>query len=237
VARLLLLGFPRQITFLRQQLALPAPARSWATPFGGSAAVVEGVIQAAIEQGCTAEVRSAEQFGRLAEAMANRWLVEAHALRQQVLQVLEAHAAALGTVTLLEQRVGGKPPLSTFFQQRRMDLTRLAPPDLLERVTPPVLAHLPRYLQALGLRCERALSDFARDQARERDLAALRARFEQLLAALPAAGGSERRAALEEVRWMLEELAVSLFAQELRTARPVSVKRVGQRLAEIAQMA
>ncbi|MFM1892694.1 MAG: hypothetical protein RLZ44_1771, partial [Pseudomonadota bacterium] len=38
---------------------------------------------------------------------------------------------------------------------------------------------------------------------------------------------------LEEIRWMLEELRVSLFAQELGTAYPVSVKRVGRRWREL----
>jgi len=46
----------------------------------------------------------------------------------------------------------------------------------------------------------------------------------------------EKRAALEDVFWMLEEYKVSVFAQELKTAFPVSAKRVSVKLAQIERM-
>lgn len=84
------------------------------------------------------------------------------------------------------------------------------------------LAHLPRYLKGVTLRLDKLRADPARDTARLAEMRPLEQRYLRVVA--------ERRgvrdARLEEFRWLLEELRVSLFAQELRTPQPVSVKRL-----------
>ena len=84
------------------------------------------------------------------------------------------------------------------------------------------LAHYPRYLKAIVGRMEKLKTDAARDAARMGDIASLQAPYLRALAARK--GVHDPR--LEEFRWLLEELRVSLFAQELRTPMPVSVKRL-----------
>jgi ATP-dependent helicase HrpA len=73
-------------------------------------------------------------------------------------------------------------------------------------------------------------SDPARDEARLAELKPLEQRYLKRVAELKGAG-DER---LEEFRWLLEELRVSLFAQELRTPQPVSVKRLEKVWAQIS---
>ena len=89
------------------------------------------------------------------------------------------------------------------------------------------LAHFPRYLKAMRLRAERLQQDPTKDQQR-------------LLQVLPywreslkhrAAGTSESD--LAELRWLIEEWRVSLFAQELKTAEPVSAKRLAKALSAL----
>ncbi|HSW26070.1 MAG TPA: DUF3418 domain-containing protein, partial [Burkholderiaceae bacterium] len=84
------------------------------------------------------------------------------------------------------------------------------------------LQHLPRYLKAITLRLDKQRADPARDSARLAELRPLEQRYTRRVA--------ERRGALDarldEYRWLLEELRVSFFAQELRTPQPVSVKRL-----------
>jgi ATP-dependent helicase HrpA len=81
-----------------------------------------------------------------------------------------------------------------------------------------------RYLRALEVRLDRLAVDPARDAVRTRRVRVLAEAYDDVLAALPA----ERRAAApaREVRWLLEELRVSLFAQQLGTRVPVSEQRV-----------
>lgn len=84
------------------------------------------------------------------------------------------------------------------------------------------LVHLPRYLQAIGQRIERLRADPARDLNLMREVQPLEQRWRRALAARR--GVHDDR--LENFRWMLQELRVSLFAQQLRTPMPVSVKRL-----------
>lgn len=95
------------------------------------------------------------------------------------------------------------------------DLARLLPPDFLLHTPHPQLLHLPRYLKAIALRAERAAVNPAKDAEKARQLA-------------PFADWKKRVAPEnhEKFRWMLEEFRVSLFAQELGTAHPISAQRL-----------
>jgi ATP-dependent helicase HrpA len=84
------------------------------------------------------------------------------------------------------------------------------------------LAHLPRYLKAIALRLEKQRIEPARDARLLAEIAPLEQAYWRTLAQRK--GRADAR--LEEYRWLLEELRVGLFAQELRTALPVSVKRL-----------
>ncbi|MCG1041241.1 ATP-dependent RNA helicase HrpA [Mycetohabitans sp. B8] len=84
------------------------------------------------------------------------------------------------------------------------------------------LAHFPRYLKGMSLRIDKLKVDPARDQRLAAELAPLMQPYQR---ALSQRGGAAD-ARLVEFRWLLEELRISLFAQELRTPMPVSVKRL-----------
>jgi ATP-dependent helicase HrpA len=84
------------------------------------------------------------------------------------------------------------------------------------------LAHYPRYFKAMMVRMDRVRNDAVRDAQLMRDVQILQSGWHKALSALK--GRTE--AGLEEFGWQLQELRVSLFAQELRTPMPVSVKRL-----------
>ncbi|MBM2771602.1 ATP-dependent RNA helicase HrpA [Burkholderia territorii] len=84
------------------------------------------------------------------------------------------------------------------------------------------LAHFPRYLKGIALRIDKLKADPARDAKQSAELLPL---VQQYQRAVSQRGGvADPR--LAEFRWLLEELRISLFAQELRTPMPVSVKRL-----------
>ncbi len=95
------------------------------------------------------------------------------------------------------------------------------------------LSHLPRYLQALQRRIARAPDHPEQDARHGQTLAVLWERYRSRADANRAAQRLEP--ALDEYRWLLEELKVSLFAQELRTAKPVSFKRLERAWAELSR--
>jgi ATP-dependent helicase HrpA len=95
------------------------------------------------------------------------------------------------------------------------DVARLLPADFLARTPHPRLPHLHRYLRAVQVRAERASLNPAKDAEKAQQLAP----FRDWEKRVPA----ENR---EPFRWLLEEFRISLFAQELGTAQPVSAQRL-----------
>jgi ATP-dependent helicase HrpA len=93
------------------------------------------------------------------------------------------------------------------------------------------LANVTRYLRGIERRLEKLPTEPTRDLQRTADVAWLRGEYKTALAAQPPGTSSP---ALQEVRWMIEELRVSFFAQTLGTAYPVSLKRVIRALDEAA---
>src|SRR5690606_41430625 len=85
---------------------------------------------------------------------------------------------------------------------------------------------LPRYLKAIAMRLDKLREVPARDARARAELEPLQRRWRQI--AQQRRGQADAR--MEELRWLFEELRVSLFAQELRTPVPVSVKRLGNAL-------
>jgi ATP-dependent helicase HrpA len=108
-------------------------------------------------------------------------------------------------------------------------LARLMPKKFLSVSPWGSLQHFARYLKAITARLEKYRADPARDVSRLAELRPLEQRYWRLVA--------ERKGVvddrLQEFRWLLEELRVSFFAQELRTPQPVSVKRLEKAWAQL----
>jgi ATP-dependent helicase HrpA len=91
------------------------------------------------------------------------------------------------------------------------------------------LKHVPRYLEAVFHRLDKWRADPARDAVLSKECAPLLQQVRRLQIDLR----DQDDARLDDLRWMLEELRVSLFAQQLKTAMPVSVKRAQKALAAL----
>ena len=108
-------------------------------------------------------------------------------------------------------------------------LQRLLPKNFLATTPWPQLQHGARYLKAISLRLEKYRADPARDAQRLTELKPLEQKYWRLVAERK--GQTDAR--MLEFRWLLEELRVSFFAQELRTPQPVSVKRLEKAWAQL----
>ena len=108
-------------------------------------------------------------------------------------------------------------------------LQRLLPQNFLVATPWPQLQHCSRYLKAITLRLDKYRADPARDAQRLAELKPLEQKYWRLVA--DRKGQTDAR--MLEFRWLLEELRVSFFAQELRTPQPVSVKRLEKAWAQL----
>ncbi len=136
--------------------------------------------------------------------------------------VLADHAAAL-------RKLKDARPPKDVADDIAAQLERLVPRDFIARTPWPQMHHLPRYLKGVVMRLDKLRADPQRDAQRMAELRPLEQRYWRRVAELK--GRPDAR--LDEYRWLLEELRVSLFAQELRTPQPVSAKRLDKAWAQL----
>ncbi len=197
------------------------------------ARIVAGRWAASASGSPLAEVRTREVFASLVGVMRDE-------LEDEVYRVARQAAAALRAAREVDHVVSEHTSLTLLgtLQEVRERAAALIPDGFITVTPPEYLAHLERYLRALVMRVEKAASApsaasqdaalaFQVSQAQEVvDKARAKA------ASLPA--DPQRKALLEEARWMVEELRVSLFAQTLGTSRKVSLQRITKLCAQIA---
>ena len=141
----------------------------------------------------------AQEICSLAAAVLSEWRAV-----QKKLPAFKAHAAAAQDIERQLGRLIGK---------------RFVSDTPLER-----LQHFPRYLKAISLRLDKLRTHPARDAQLLAEYAPLWTNYERRASLLVRQGVAHPQ--LEQFRWLLEELRVQLFAQELHTPAPVSVKRL-----------
>jgi ATP-dependent helicase HrpA len=143
------------------------------------------------------------------------------------LTLIANEVARLAATILVEYAAAARKIKDTKIQPEAtadaaQQLQRLVPRNFLAATPWPRLQHLPRYLKAIVLRLDKLRADPARDAARLAELKPQEQRYWRLVAERK--GAVDER--MEDFRWLLEELRVSFFAQELRTPQPVSIKRL-----------
>ncbi len=184
--------------------------------------LVEAALNAVLAEGL-GEIRDRAAFERCSDEAARKLFPEA----MERLKLAEAILSAVAELKpKLESKLMGWAGGN--LDDLRKQLAGLVHAGFLRDTPADALSQFPRYLKAMGLRAERALRDPTRDQAR---MLELRPFIEALDQSSATANG--RSAAWQALRWDLEELRVSLFAQELGARAGISQKKLAQRLAAL----
>ena len=201
---------------VQMQCSVVEPA---AKAFESAEVLVADVVAASIETAAMQEpwpVDAASFGARKDEARSRLTLIGGEYLR-----LMQDLAAELAQIPKKLQSVRGWPAAVKDVEGQ---LRELFAPHFLISVDQSHVKHYVRYVRAVNVRLEKLRNDPARDAARMADIQTLEAAFRREL--------SQRKgkvdARLTEFRWLLEELRVSLFAQELKTPMPVSVKRLAR---------
>jgi ATP-dependent helicase HrpA len=183
---------------------------------------VNDLLAASAEQAFELEppVRTASDFAARLERGRAHLVPEAEALRALLAEVLPLQRALRRTL----EAAGKSDAHAAVRDEIEAQLDELVGPHMLTDTPREWRAELPRYLRAAELRWQK------RGQREEPKLAeearAAAARLARWRASQPA--GVPWPPAIVEYRWLIEELRVSLFAQQLKTVRPVSSKRLEQ---------
>ena len=236
VATLYKVHFAKQLKFLKRQLILPANVRFKADYFGGPKRLVQEMYDRVVAELFTRNIRSSKVFYAHADSVAAKILPTGRELVDKIIPILDAYHDARNGIHEIQQANRHTPMAISYFEERGRELEHLVPPTFVAIYDFRRLDHLPRYLQAAAIRARRAAVDFDKDRAKSKEIIRFSEKLNQMLKTLSPAVSDEKRQAIESYFWMLEEFKVSVFAQELKTAIPVSAKRLDRKLEEIDRM-
>jgi ATP-dependent helicase HrpA len=222
--RLVALQLKEPLKFLEKNIpGLTAMGGAY-LPLGTLEELRAQIIDVALDRAFLADPLPTDEHAfkrRLDEGRARLNLIAQEVARQAAV-VLADYAAALRKLK------DSKPPKDVA-DDIAAQLQRLVGKRFLATTAWSALLHLPRYLKAVVMRLDKLRSDPARDAQRLAELRPLEQRWVRRTADLKGAP----HARMDEYRWLLEELRVSLFAQELRTPQPVSPKRLDKAWAQM----
>ena len=217
LARLFRLQLQEQLRYLEKNLPEMTRMAMQFMALGTTEELRDQIVAAAIDRACLIDPlpTDADSFqARKADARARIVLLANETARtvatildqyQQVLKKMPALKASAAAVADIEGQ------MALLIHRRFVSTTPAAQ-----------LSHLPRYLKAIVMRIDKRVADPRRDDERMAEFAPLFRGWQR--ADAQRKGVPDEK--LEGFRWLLEELRVALFAQELRTPMPVSIKRL-----------
>ena len=229
VARLAIAKRPEQVKAIKRLPGVEKCALLFAK-VGSKQALVDDLLLAVFTQVVATHPlpRSANEFTERLKATESELIPYAASLLTRIEEALKGH---LAVTKVLKGKLNFA--LALVYSDVSAQMQRLVYPGFI-RDAGEWLSEYPRYTEAALIRLEKAARERGRDQMMMQDVQALEARFD-------ARRKSERRGAAEDPElvafgWWIQELRVSLFAQQLGTQMPVSVKRLEKRWEEITSV-
>ena len=217
--RLFMLQLREQARYLEKSLpGLREMALRFAA-IGDAGELKDQLVAAAFDRACLVDPlpRNATEFA-----------VRRDEARARIVLIAQELARLVGVILAEHQALTKKLQAARAFPEAVRDIdtqvARLLTRDFVIATPYDRLQHFPRYVKAAALRLEKLRSDPARDARSRAEYAPLEQAWSREDARMRRQNAGDPQ--LEQFRWLLEELRVQLFAQELRTPVPVSVKRL-----------
>jgi ATP-dependent helicase HrpA len=187
--------------------------------YGSEADLKAQLVTSTLERCCLLDPlpADADSFAQRCKDAKPRITLVAQELMRLAGQLIVEHAT-------LTKRLAGLKTFPDVVADINAQMARLMPKNFLVALPYERIAQIPRYLKAATVRIDKLRANPARDAQLLAEWKSLAQPFEREWLAKAKAGVTDPQ--LEEFRWMLEELRVGLFSQELRTPMPVSVKRL-----------
>lgn len=233
LAALYRVSFPRQWKEAKKDFVIPRSHWALYEGVGTHEEVNEDLfsfIMAEIFQTHSGAIPGQQDFeARVAFVKQNGVYTPGKKVMEEVVELLRERRNVLDFIGKIEESGKGlnKKTCALF----RGQVKELLPPRFLAHMTRDELSHYPRYLKAISIRMERRMTNPAKDTAKEAQLQPHVAHLAELMERKNTSG--ELYEAICQYRQMIEEFKVSLFAQELKTAFPVSSRRLEEKLREI----
>ncbi|MDH5572661.1 MAG: DUF3418 domain-containing protein, partial [Gammaproteobacteria bacterium] len=172
------------------------------------------------------DIRTAKDFNRQAAAARQNLLSVAN-------EICDSIHDALAQYHQISKRLQGNIPLSWFdaVKDIKQQLGCLVYEGFINATPRQWLKHLPRYLKAINLRLDKIERSLVADKQRQ---AQMQKHWDRIYLHISEQPQQVLSLEWEQYRWMIEELRVSLFAQELKTSIPVSTKKLDAQLVKVS---
>jgi ATP-dependent helicase HrpA len=226
VLRLAMLALPEQYKYARKRFADERDLMLLGQGLNNARPLPESLTQRSFSECFLKDLptppRTADEFQSLLD-------LRRASFGEAVDRVLAHAKEVLRELRAVRQKLGelGAPGFERLQQEVRSQLDTLIAMDFPADVPVLLWPHLPRYLKALRRRLDKAPGNQKRDAELAARIAPAVRVFEQINAQVRRA---RSRTELDRLQWLIEELRVSLYAQDLRTASPVSEKRVAEQI-------
>lgn len=198
---------------------------------GSVESLIEQILNLALERAFMIDPlpTNAEQFAERLQAGKPRLALIAQELAKHTLASLQAYA------DLQKKLAQAKSASPNAFVDIQSQVQGLVFPKMVADIPYEQLVHVPRYLKAIALRIDKLRSNPSRDAQCQKDWESVARPWQKLIGGNrgSAAYAIEQDQALMDFRWQLEELRVALYAQELKTPSPMSLKRLEKILASL----
>ena len=197
---------------------------------GSVEGLIEQILNMAIERAFMAEPlpNNAAQFAERLQTGKPRLALIAQEVARHALTALQMYA------DLQKKMAQAKAASPSAYADIQTQVQGLIFPKFVAQIPYEQLVHIPRYLKAIALRIDKMRSNPARDMQCQKDWESVARPWQKLFQGSRSAEyAANQDQALVDFRWQLEELRVALYAQELKTPTPMSLKRLEKVLATL----
>jgi len=230
------LHFHDELKYLQKNLSLNDQEKLYTKHLGGPKVVEMALYRRVLRNLFALNVRTGENFLNHAAKVESLIQPAGQEVCRTILPVLAAYHQTWESLRSFDSGHRTSRPARQFLAALQQAFVRIVSAEFIEVYPAERIIHLPRYLRGLTIGAQRGMLHLEKALGKIREMQLLIEELDEMKGNLPAFTSDEKRLTIEEYFWMLEEYRVSLFAQELKTAFPVSRKKLAKKFQEIKMM-
>lgn len=224
--KLIVLAIPSPIKYLQEKLPNKAKLGLYFNPFGQIKNLIEDCINAAVDHLVQrfrhqqqSDIRSQAQFKACSDYVRQE-------INDLVLDITQRVESGLTIAHAISKKLKGNVPLDMInaHSDIKQHLDSLVFRDFVAEIGVEKLNDWQRYLEGIKRRIDKLPVDPVKDKLHQLNVEKVQSEYQKRRQQIPA--GREVPQHLREIRWLIEELRISFFAQQLGTSMPISVKRI-----------
>lgn len=230
--------FPTEIKNLKKQVKLKNINKNLFSLFQKKEDIEKGLFDSIINEVFCKNIKDEAEFTEYADKVkAERRLnFLTQEKMENTISTLENYFETMEFLKSLEAKYFSTKLILELILDCQKNLREIVPLNFYSLYSKDEIARLPKYIKALQIRSQRGIAGPAKDSQKRKTIEKLQAKLKILLGELSENSSNEKKNLIEEFFWDIEELKVSVFAQELKTSYPVSEKKLEKKFMEIAKM-